>query len=398
MTKLSSQIAYLDCFSGISGDMFLAALLDAGLPEAKLLSQLKLLELAGYDLVIASKKDHGIKAATLTVKAADCQPHRSWPTIRRLIEKSNLAAEVKETALRIFSILARAEAKIHDQPVEEVHFHEVGAVDSIIDIVGAAIGLCHLNIKTITSAPLPMSHGWVKCAHGKLPLPAPAVCEILKDVLTYGVDLTQELVTPTGAAIAKAMATSFGPMPPMTITAVGYGAGSHQLTNNQPNLLRLIIGTPHEISEAQEVEVIETHLDDWSPETFPHLCEQLLSCGALDVALIPIQMKKGRPGFLLRAIADKAHGLAVKKSILSETSAIGLRFRNEQRWTLPRKLGRVSTPYGNIEVKLIETPEGKVMTPEYEDCKRVALEQQVPLKEIYRQVGRIEISDFKERA
>jgi uncharacterized protein (TIGR00299 family) protein len=397
MNNQPPQTAYIDCFSGISGDMFLGALLDAGLPETELISQLKKLKLDGYDLAIGSKKDHGIKAATLTVNFSESHHHRTWQDIRLLIEESGLTAEVKETSLRIFSILATAEAKVHDQPINDVHFHEVGAIDSIIDIVGAAIGLCHLNIKTVTCAPLPMPRGWVKCAHGKLPLPAPAVCEILKDVPTYGIDLSQELVTPTGAAIAKAMATSFGPMPPMTISAVGYGAGNRQLANDQPNLLRLIIGSSQKIKEAQEVEVVETHLDDWSPETFPHLCEQLLSFGALDVALIPIQMKKGRPGFLLRAIASRAHALAVKKCILSETSAIGLRFRNEQRWTLPRKLGRVATRYGNIEVKLIETPEGKIMTPEYEDCKRVALEQKIPLKKIYNEVGRAEIADFKEK-
>ncbi|HIJ78487.1 MAG: nickel pincer cofactor biosynthesis protein LarC [Desulfobulbaceae bacterium] len=396
MTNNHGQTAYIDCFSGISGDMFLAALLDAGLPERELRDQLKQLDLAGYELKLGTKKDHGIKATTLQVNSSDCHPHRSWPTIRLLIEESGLAPKVKKMALEIFTILAEAEAKVHDQPLAEVHFHEVGGIDSIIDIVGAAIGVCHLNLSAISCAPLPMPRGWVKCAHGKLPLPPPAVCEILKGVPSYGVELDQELITPTGAAIVKALADSFGPLPPMSFSAVGYGAGSHQLANNQPNLLRLIIGASQQTAEAQEVEVIETHLDDWPPEGFPYLCEQIFALGGLDVALIPIQMKKGRPGFLLRAISDPAHGLAVKKCILSETSAIGLRFRTEQRWTLPRKLGRIATRYGEVAVKMIETPTGNILTPEYEDCKRVALAQKIPLKEVYGAVGRAELSDFKE--
>ena len=227
------------------------------------------------------------------------------------------------------------------------------------------------------------------------PCPRPAVCELLQGVPTYGVELSQELVTPTGAAIVKALATGYGPMPPMTMTGVGYGAGSQELANGQPNLLRLIIGTARIAVEAQEVEVIETHLDDWSPETFPYLSERLFALGALDVALIPIQMKKGRPGFLLRVICDRAAALAIKECILSETTAIGLRFRTEQRWTLPREGGTVPTRWGAVRVKKVTTPTGEVLTPEYEDCKRVATTNNVPIKEVYAEVGCAERTDFK---
>jgi hypothetical protein len=388
-------LAYIDCFSGISGDMFLGALLDAGLPEAELRGQLALLGLDGYTLTVGKKTCGAIAATTLSVQTVESHPHRTLGDIRQLITASNLAEPVTATALAIFSLLAEAEAKVHGRPVDTVHFHEVGGIDSIVDIVGAAIGLGALNITHLHCAPLPMPRGWVQCAHGLLPLPAPAVCQLLQGVPTYGVELTQELVTPTGAAIVKALTTNFGPMPTMTITGVGYGAGSQELSNGQPNLLRLVLGTTRIAVEPQEVEVIETHLDDWSPETFPYLSEQLFSLSALDVALIPIQMKKGRPGFLLRVICDRAAALPIKECILSETTAIGLRFRTEQRWTLPREAGTVPTRWGEVRVKKVTTPSGEVLTPEYEDCKRVAIAQGVPIKVVYAEVARAEREKFK---
>ncbi|OGQ87052.1 MAG: TIGR00299 family protein [Deltaproteobacteria bacterium RIFOXYD12_FULL_56_24] len=388
-------IAYIDCFSGISGDMFLGALLDAGLPLAELQSQLALLGLDGYTMSVGKKSCGAIAATTLSVQSGESHPHRNLTDIRQLITASRLAEPVQATALAIFSLLAEAEARVHGRTVETVHFHEVGGIDAIVDIVGVAIGLAALKITQLHCAPLPMPSGWVRCAHGLLPLPAPAVCELLQGVPTYGVELSQELVTPTGAAIVKTLATGYGPMPPMTITGVGYGAGSQELSNGQANLLRLILGTARPVVEAQEVEVIETHLDDWSPETFPYLSERLFTLSALDVALIPIQMKKGRPGFLLRVICDRAAALAVKECILSETTAIGLRFRTEQRWTLPREGGTIPTRWGEVRVKKVTTPAGKVLTPEYEDCKRVAIEHHVPLKEVYAEVGRAEGKRFK---
>ncbi|MFA7347928.1 MAG: nickel pincer cofactor biosynthesis protein LarC [Desulfurivibrionaceae bacterium] len=387
-------IAYIDCFSGISGDMFLGALLDAGLPEAELRSQLALLGLDGYTLAVGKKTCGAIAATTLSVQSAEKQPHRTLGDIRQIITASRLAEPIKKTALSIFSLLAEAEAKVHGKPMGTVHFHEVGGIDAIIDIVGAAIGLDALHITRLHCAPLPMPSGWIRCAHGMLPLPAPAVCELLHGVPSYGVELDQELVTPTGAAIVKAQAADFGPMPAMTITGVGYGAGSQELSNGQPNLLRLILGTARIAVEAQEVEVIETHLDDWSPETFPYLSERLFSLNALDVALIPIQMKKGRPGFLLRVICDRGASLAAKECILSETTAIGLRFRTEQRWTLPRETGTVPTRWGAVRVKKVTTPAGEVLTPEYEDCKRVAIAHNAPIKAVYAEVARAERTDF----
>lgn len=379
--------AYVDCFSGLSGDMFLAALLHAGLPLEHLTTSLALLDLDGYQVAVESTANQsGIQATQVRVLVNGQPGHRHWRAIRQLIERSRLPEAVTRRALAIFQVLAQAEAKVHGCAVEEVHFHEVGAVDSIVDIVGAAIGLDYLGIHTLTCAPLPMPRGWVRSEHGPLPLPAPAVCEILHNLPVYGVDCPMELVTPTGAAIVKAMASDFGPLPAMAISRVGYGAGSHGRPDGRPNLLRLLLGQSLAVAEAQQVTVMETNLDDWSPETFPHVSERLFQHGALDVALIPIQMKKGRPGFTIQVICPPEQTLAVQEILLNETSAIGLRCRREERRTLPRALGRVETALGPIRAKLVFTPGGPRLTPEYEDCRRLAQRTGLAIGEIYRAV------------
>ncbi|MDD5760310.1 MAG: nickel pincer cofactor biosynthesis protein LarC [Desulfobulbaceae bacterium] len=390
MTLLSRKemTAYVDCFSGISGDMFLGALISAGLPPALLSEALKQIDLADYQIVCRETSKHStIQATELQVKLSGHPPHRHWRTIRALIASSRLSEPVKSRALSIFQVLATAEANVHGCPIDDVHFHEVGAVDSIIDIVGAAIGLDYFQVSALTCAPLPMSTGRVQTAHGSLPLPAPAVCEILKTTPVYGVDINMELVTPTGAAIVKACASEFGPLPTMTIRQIGYGAGSKLRPDGQPNLLRLIIGESRLETENQQVTVIETNLDDWSPETFPFLSEQLFNSGALDVTLIPIQMKKGRPGFTIQVIAPPSQAFPLQQILLGETSAIGLRFRQEERRTLPRHLGTVMTPVGRVKVKLIESPTGPRITPEYEDCRRIALEKGISITTLYQLVA-----------
>lgn len=390
-------IAYLDCFSGISGDMFLAALLDAGLARETLRDQLALLDLPGWELAV-DKKIHGHLAATsVMVRIRETQPHRGLREIRQIVENSRLTAQVRKRILDVFSRLAQAEAAVHGTTAEDVHFHEVGGVDAIIDIAGVVIGLSCLGVTDIHCSPLPMPRGWVRCAHGRLPLPAPAVCELLKGLPVYGSDLQRELVTPTGVALAATLCSAFGPMPSLRLTAVGYGAGSNAAGPGEPpNLLRLIVGQPLAVAEAQQVEVIETHLDDWSPETYPYLAEKLLALGALDVALAPIHMKKGRPGFALRVVAPPAAALAAKECLLRETTAIGLRFHREQRWTLPRKTGTVPSPWGRIRVKKVGTPGGEILTPEYEDCRRVAAERAIPVREVYAEIGRAGLDDFQE--
>jgi uncharacterized protein (TIGR00299 family) protein len=374
--------------------MFLGALIDAGLGLEELQAELEKLDLEHFSLRSFKKQDHAISATRLEIEAGKSGAARTWKDIRELIGHSGLHGAIKEKSLNVFTCLAEAEAKIHGCQADAVHFHEIGGLDSIIDIIGSVIGLQALGIEQLVTSPLPMPRGWIRCGHGLLPLPAPAVCEILKDVPVYGVTIEQELVTPTGAALLKSLSSGYGDFPAMKIMQTGYGAGSRKLDGDRPNLFRLVIGYERQVSESQEVEIIETNLDDWSPECYPHLCQQLLSLGALDVSLTPIHMKKGRPGFLLQVITDPGRSLKIKHTILTETTAIGLRFRREKRMTLPRETGTVKTPWGPVHVKRVETPAGSALYPEYEDCRLVAQENQVPLKDVYAAVNRCSPEDF----
>ena len=378
------KIAYTDCFSGISGDMFLAALLDAGLDEQILRRELGKLAIGPFDLFITTTRDSGIKATKVEISAKADQQFRNLASILEILRNSTLAPVIIDKASAVFQTLAQAEAKVHGLPIDKIHFHEVGAIDTILDVVGVVVGLQALGIERLISSPLPWGHGFVKCAHGRLPLPAPAVCELLTGVPVYAVDVGQELVTPTGAALLTSLAQGFGPLPDMAIDITGYGAGSQTLTNRQPNLLRLIIG--REAPKSERVEVIETHLDDWNSEGFPYLCELLLKQGALDVSLTPMLMKKGRPGQQLRVICYPSHGLQLKQTILAETTAIGLRFRTEARLILEREQVMVNTQWGEVMAKKIQTPTGTVIYPEYEACKKIAESAQIPLQQVYRAV------------
>jgi len=381
-----SGIGYLDCFSGASGDMLLGALLDAGLDEGSLRREIARLDLPGLDLQVSTVTIHGIAARRVVVGVDQPQQLRTLPAILTVLDRAGLNKTVCEKAKAVFTSLAHAEAKVHNVGVEQVHFHEIGAVDTLVDIVGVLFGLQQLQISHLHCSALPLGRGFVNCAHGRLPLPAPAVCELLQNVPIYGIDCDQELVTPTGAALIATLTDEFGALPPMTITATGYGAGSRDTSHGQANLLRLFVGTSRNVAEEQLVEVIETNLDDWSPETFPHLCSKLFGCGALDVTLTPTQMKKGRPGFILRAISAPQYAQRVKECILSETTAIGLRFHQESRLTLSRETITVSTPWGDLRAKKVITPKGPVTYPEYEECCRLADAGSVPLLTIYNAV------------
>lgn len=388
------RTAYLDCFSGVSGDMLLGALLDAGLPEADLREVLAALPVPGLSLHIERKTVQGFAATQVTVRcdhphhAHHHHPHRHLTEIATLLAQAALPPRVRDTALAVFTRLAEAEAAVHGTTVDAIHFHEVGAVDALADIVGTVAGFALLAIDRIACSPLPLTRGWVTCAHGEIPLPGPAVSRLLEGVPVYGVDLDQELITPTGAALVRELADGFGPMPPMLLAQTGYGAGSMTRRDGRPNLLRLMIGESTEAAEAQEVEVIETHLDDWNPEFWPHLSERLMAAGALDVCLIPIQMKKGRPGFLLRVLVEPATRHAATTVLFSETTTIGLRLRREQRITLPREIVTVPTPWGELPAKKIATPTGTVIAPEYEICRQVSVTHGIPLQTVYAAVSR----------
>ncbi len=391
MASPTSSTAYLDCFSGISGDMLLAALLHAGLEKEILLNELSKIQGIDFQLTVEDQLRSGIGCKQVCILSPSQQEFRHLGNILDLLEESDLSPKIVKKASQLFTHLAEAEAKVHQTTLDKIHFHEVGAIDTIVDIVGALIGLMHLGINKVICSPLPMGRGFVRCAHGNLPLPAPAVCELLDGVPVYGVEQDKELVTPTGAVLAVGLADEFGNMPAMTVKNIGYGAGSHTLNNKQPNLLRLIIGESHIAQqESSMVEIIETNLDDWNSEGFPYLCELLFKQGALDVSLSPLIMKKGRPGQLLRVIANPAHALELKQTILSETTAIGLRFRKEERMTLEREAILVSTPWGEIVAKKVQTPKGTVIYPEYEACRKIAEEKAIPLARVYRAVSKTE--------
>ncbi len=367
--------------------MLLGALLHAGLEEKILLQELAKIKGIDFQLTVENQLRSGISCKQVTVHSPSGQQFRHLDNILDLLGESSLPSAIIKKAGIIFTRLAQAEAKVHNVALEKIHFHEVGAVDTIVDIVGTLIGLHNLGIEKVVCSPLPMGRGFVRCAHGNLPLPAPAVCELLSDVSVYGVNQKKELVTPTGAVLAVELAESFGKLPSMTVQAIGYGAGSHQLDNKQPNLLRIVTGQTSAEQEYGTVEIIETNLDDWNSEGFPYLCDLLFRKGALDVSITPLVMKKGRPGQLLRVITDPAHGLELKQIILSETTAIGLRFRKEERMTLAREAIMVSTPWGEIIAKKVATPQGVVIYPEYDACRQVAETYKVPLARVYQAVS-----------
>jgi hypothetical protein len=378
------RTAYLDCFSGVSGDMLLGALLDSGFPEASLRATLAGLPLHGFSLTVERQVVQGFAATKVTIACDQhFHEHRRLADITALLNDSDIPPQVRDRSLAVFTRLAEAEATVHGTTIDAIHFHEVGAVDALVDIVGTVAGFQYFNIDRLTCSPLPMGHGWVTCAHGEIPLPGPAVCRLLEGAPVYGEHLDQELVTPTGAALVRELANDFGSMPPMRLERTGYGAGAMARHDGRPNLLRLVLGQGAEVMEAQEVEVIETHLDDFNPEFWPHVSERLMAAGALDVCLIPMQMKKGRPGFLLRVIGEPATRLVLTTVLFTETSAIGLRLRREQRMTLPRQMITVTTPWGELAAKKISTPTGDVITPEYEVCRNIAEAHQVPLQAVY---------------
>ena len=380
------KIIYADCFSGISGDMLLGALIHCGMDQQVLRSELDKLSLGDFEFQVEQKTVQSISGCKVTICSKRRQELRTLPAIMEILDQSGLDDAIAVRSAAVFRALAEAEAKVHGIAVEKVHFHEVGALDTIVDVVGTVIALHRLGVQRLISSPLPLGRGFVKCAHGNLPLPAPAVCELLQGIPVYGVEIKQELVTPTGAALIRILADDFGPMVPMMISTIGYGAGTHILPDDQPNLLRLITGSAQQVDENQIIEVIETNLDDWSPELFPYLCDRLFAKGALDVSLTPIQMKKGRPGFTLQVISSPAHALDMKNIILTETSGIGLRFRREARQTLVREEAVLMTSWGEIKAKKVQTPSGPVIYPEYEECKKMAAEHHIPLQEVYNEV------------
>jgi pyridinium-3,5-bisthiocarboxylic acid mononucleotide nickel chelatase len=376
------KIAYADCFSGISGDMFLASLLDAGLPLEVLQDSIEKLSLPEkVELRLTETHKGGLRAANLEVIVPDSHHHRHLSDILDILSGSQLSDQVKQNATKVFTLLAEAEARVHGEPVEQVHFHEVGALDSIVDVAGAAIGLDALGIERLYASPLPYGSGTIDSDHGQLPLPAPATLEVLR--LAHAPLMPSpaqvELVTPTGAAILSALATF--ERPALAITALGVGAGKRDLP--WPNLMRLIIGEMSENGTSEMVQ-IETNIDDMNPQFYGYVMEKLFAAGAKDVYLTPIQMKKNRPGTLLGVIAYRQDEAALSELILRETTTLGLRVLPISRHETQREFRKIHTNYGDLTVKL-KFLNGKVIqsVPEYDECVRLANENGVSLAEIY---------------
>jgi uncharacterized protein (TIGR00299 family) protein len=388
------KIAYFDCFMGISGDMTLGALIDAGADPLLLKKKLAGLGLSGYRIAVEKKITGHIQATDVNVilenhdhhrkksrNDIDGHNHRHLPEITSIINGAELSARVKQTAIDIFRRLAEAEAKVHGSTPEEVHFHEVGAIDAIVDIVGSTLCLELLDWPKVISSPMPTFYGYAKGAHGVFPLPAPATAEILQGVPWRNLGIEGELVTPTGAAIIKELATAFGPQPPMTIEKIGYGSGKRDF--GIMNALRVMIGESSN-GGSNSVTVVETNIDDFNPEFYESVMEKLFAAGALDVFLTPIQMKKNRPGITLSAICDHQDAQKIASVILIETSTFGIRMSQWDRICLERREKEVSTEFGVIRVK-IGGLNNKVIgvSPEYDDCKRAAVEHNVPIKLVY---------------
>jgi hypothetical protein len=386
------KIVFLDTFSGISGDMTVGALLDAGLSLDDLRRAVAQLKLDDVTLWAERVDRGGIAATKFHVRVRGEHPddphaphahgaHRPYREIRSLLAESALAKPVRERALAIFARLAEAEGRVHGVPTDDVTFHEVGALDAIVDVVGAALGFTMLGADAIHHAPLPLGSGFVQTAHGRLPVPGPAVTELVRGRRVRLGDGTTELVTPTGAAIVAALADPAEP-PEMTIDVVGYGAGDRVLPD-RPNLLRLVVGQPVVAAGRDEVVVLEATIDDLSPQVFEHVLERLLAAGARDAFLVPVVMKRSRPGTMLRVLASPAHRDRLAGIVFAETSTIGIRYTTWSRLVLPREVIDVETPWGSVRVKIATAPDGtQNVAPEYEDCRRLATERGVALKRV----------------
>jgi uncharacterized protein (TIGR00299 family) protein len=390
------RVLHLDCFSGIAGNMFLGALLDLGLAKRELEADLAGLGVE-HALRVRRVRRGPIAARYVDVLArrargrsghahGDTHAHghgRSYREIRRLLERARLDAAVRRRALAIFEALGRAEAHVHGIALEKVHFHEVGAVDAIVDVTGAAIGLERLGVARVTASPVALGSGSVDSEHGRLPLPAPATLELLRGVPTVPAHVRWETVTPTGAAILRTIVDAFGELPAMTVESIGHGAGNDR-AGPLPNVLRAVLGRSAGVG-ADRIVVLETNLDDFVPEHFDYLMERLFAAGALDVSLQQLQMKKNRPGILVRVLGLPSDRIALARVLFAESTAIGVRTSECDRIVLEREPLRVRTRFGTIRVKRVFDPDGRpLVSAEIDDCKRAAARRGVPLREVVR--------------
>ena len=372
---------YFDCFAGASGDMILGALIGVGVDPRELKEQLSLLNVSGYEISFETVDRSGISATRALVHTAHEHAHRHLSHILKIINGSRLKDSVKERASLVFKRLGEAEARIHNVPVERIHFHEVGALDAIIDVVGACVGFELLGVERFVCSELHVGSGMVEMAHGRFPIPPPAVAELLKNATVYSSDIKGELVTPTGAAIISTVCQEFGPLPKMKIERTGYGAGTREY-QNFPNVLRLMIGHDETVDSGEEhLVIVETNIDDMSPQIYEHVMERAFELGAKDCYLMPVQMKKNRPGVIVSILCQRSELDAMCELLLTETTTLGVRFHEVRRRALEREIVKVETEFGAIDVKVARL-NGHVIKamPEYEQCRGAARERGVALQ------------------
>lgn len=372
---------YFDCFAGASGDMILGAMVGAGMDPNYLREQLLLLHVDGFRIDFETVNRSGLSATYARVETAPEHKHRHLSDIRLIIERSDLSENVKRLSVQIFTRLAEAEALVHNEAIDHVHFHEVGALDAIVDVVGAAICFDYLKIERFICAPLHVGSGMVQMAHGRFPIPPPAVAELLKGVPFYSTDIKGELLTPTGAAIITTVCAEYGPIPPLTAASMGYGAGTRDYPDF-PNALRVLLGETEVATPADErLWMLETNLDDASPQIIGHVMDRVFELGALDCFFTPVQMKKNRPGVLLSALCEAKNKEAIMQLLFMETTTLGIRSYEVLRRALQRSAVQVETQYGPIDVKVARL-DGRVVNemPEFEQCREAAARANVPLK------------------
>jgi len=386
---------YFDCFAGASGDMILGAMVAAGVDPDFLRAQLSTLPVTGFDINFETVNRSGLSARYARVETAHEHKHRHLSDIKQIIEGSRVADAVKQRAMQIFTRLAEAEARVHNEPVDHVHFHEVGALDAIVDVVGAAICFDALKIDRFVCSPLHVGSGMVKMAHGQFPIPPPAVAELLKGVPFYATEIKGELLTPTGAAIITSVCSEYGPIPQMTAEITGYGAGTREY-QDFPNVLRVLIGETEATGATDErLWMLETNLDDTTPQIIGHVMDRVLELGALDCFFTPVQMKKNRPGVLLSVLCGREQKSAVMKLLFMETTTLGVRSYEVSRRALERSVVRVETQYGPIDVKVAHL-DGRVVNemPEFEQCRDAATKANVPLK-LVEEAARLALAKFR---
>ena len=387
--SMTKKIAILDCFAGISGDMTLGALIDCGVPDNYLRSELSKLKITDWDLEVNERKHHHIHAKHIVIKSGKSQKSRNFTDIIKMIQSSDLSDKVKKKSQKAFTILGKAEAKIHGVNLNSVHFHEVGAIDSIIDLVGSIIGFEYLTVHKIYHTPIPLGTGFTKTDHGIMPVPAPAALEILRGIPIIQRTSGYEMTTPTGATIIKTL--SHGVLPEnlvYEVESIGYGAGNTE-TDLWPNTLRLMIARSKSNLRTDYLMMIETNIDDMNPEIYPFLIDKLFGIGARDVYLSQVIMKKGRPGVLLSVLTEKEKMSDIKKEIFLNTTTLGIRMYPVKRIIVKRKSKYIKTEFGNIKVKSILLDEKEIFRPEYEECKKIAEENRLSILDVYKRIEKL---------